>query len=221
MPIVRAVTSVVSKPTAVPADDVRRRTGLGRLGDLPDRTPAAGRVVLSDVDEGDAGREADDAGEEEPDPCRQAERCRQSHPLVFIITLVTMAKPDHGQQGRDPVTAVEHVHRVLGPPCRGRRRWPRSWPAGRRRGRRAGRRSRPRGSASRPRLRSRTPRRRGSSRRCSRRRWTRTGRRHGRRSRPRCHRRGRRRRPRCADRLRECPASTLPTRSEPTSAALV
>ena len=25
-----------------------------------------------------------------------------------------MARPDHGQQGRDPVAAVEHVHRVLG-----------------------------------------------------------------------------------------------------------
>ena len=41
------------------------------LGDLADRAERAGRVELGDVDEGDAGGEADDAGEEEPDPDRQ------------------------------------------------------------------------------------------------------------------------------------------------------
>jgi hypothetical protein len=32
---------------------------------------------------------------------------------VFIITAVVMPSPTDGQQRRDPVAAVEHVHRVL------------------------------------------------------------------------------------------------------------
>ena len=35
-------------------------------------------------------------------------------PSVCIIWLVTKREPHHGQQGRDPVAAVEDVHRVLG-----------------------------------------------------------------------------------------------------------
>ena len=34
-------------------------------------------------------------------------------PFVFIITLVVIKQADDGQQGRDPVAAVEHVHRVF------------------------------------------------------------------------------------------------------------
>ena len=74
MPIVIAVTKVVSKPTAVPEMMFVAGPVLRRLGDLADRPERARRVVLRDVDEGDAGREADDAGAEEVDPDRQAGR---------------------------------------------------------------------------------------------------------------------------------------------------
>ena len=85
MPIVMAVTSGGLEADGGAADDVRGRTGLGRLGDLLDGAEAAGRVVLGDVDEGDAGREADDAGEEELDPVGRPTLSRLE-PLVFIIT---------------------------------------------------------------------------------------------------------------------------------------
>ena len=49
-------------------DDVRRRAGARRVGDLLHRPPGAGGVVLGDVDEGDAGDDADEAAEEEPVP---------------------------------------------------------------------------------------------------------------------------------------------------------
>ena len=84
-----AVTSVVSKPTAVPLMMFVAGPVLRRLGDLAHRAERARGVVLRDVDERDARREADDAGEEEPDPDGQAVRrpCRR----VFIITYVTNA----------------------------------------------------------------------------------------------------------------------------------
>ena len=80
MPIVIAVTKVVSKPTAVPEMMFVAGPVLRRLGDLADRAERAGRVVLGDVDEGDAGREADDAGPEEvqPDRAGPTARCRSS-----------------------------------------------------------------------------------------------------------------------------------------------
>ena len=130
------------------ADDVRRRAGLRRLGDLADRAVRAGGVVLGDVDEGDARREADDAGAEEADPGRDAVGAGLAVASASS-RWSRCASADDGQERRDPVAAVEHVHRVLVLACRGRRRSRRSSPAGRRRGRRAGRRSRPRGSASR------------------------------------------------------------------------
>jgi hypothetical protein len=59
--IVIAVTKVVSKPTAsAEMMFVAGRSSTPRRS--PDRPERAGRVVLGDVDEGDAGGEADDAG---------------------------------------------------------------------------------------------------------------------------------------------------------------
>ena len=69
------------------AGPVLEASAISRTG--PER---AGRVVLGDVDEGDARREADDAGPEEPDPRRDAVRagCGAG---VCIITLVVMSRP--------------------------------------------------------------------------------------------------------------------------------
>ncbi len=106
-----AVTAVVSKPTAVPAMMLVGGTGLRRLRDLADRAEAAGGVVLGDVDEGDARHEAHDAGEEEVHPGRQAAVAGRAAGVHHHVG--RDRKPDHGQQGRDPVAAVEHVHRVL------------------------------------------------------------------------------------------------------------
>ena len=92
MPIVIAVTTVVSKPTAVPEMMFVAGPVLRRLGDLRTGPERAGRVVLGDVDEGDARRQADDAGGEEVDPGREAAR-RRSGRRSFIITYVVIARP--------------------------------------------------------------------------------------------------------------------------------
>src|SRR6478735_1685066 len=92
-------------------DDVGGRAGLRRFGDVTHRTVGAGRVVLGDVDEGDAGGESDDACREEIDPGREA---ADPGPAVGVHHHVGRdQQTDDGQQGRDPVAAVEHVHRVF------------------------------------------------------------------------------------------------------------
>ena len=109
--MVMAVTRVVSKPTATPEMMFVAGPGLGGLGDLPDRPERAGRVVLGDVHERDAGREADAAGPEEVDPGRQP---AGAGPAVGLHHHVGRDGQAHDrQEGRDPVAAVEHVHRVL------------------------------------------------------------------------------------------------------------
>ncbi len=80
------------------------------LRDLADRAVGAGRVELGDVDEGDAGDQADDAGEEEPDPGGDAVGTRATG---VHHDVGGDAQPHHGQGGRCPVPAVEDVHRVL------------------------------------------------------------------------------------------------------------
>ena len=65
-------------------DDVRRRAGLGRLGDLADRPERARRVVLGDVDERDAGREADDAGRK-----NQTQVGRPLAPTLPVVCIIT------------------------------------------------------------------------------------------------------------------------------------
>ena len=187
-----------------PADDVGGRAGLGRLGDLADGSERAGGVELGDVDEGNARCKADDTRGEEVGPGRQAAHAGRAAGVHHHGC--HDGEPDDGQQGRYPISAVEHVHRVLGLLAADeedrhdrreepegaddeRKEDPGLWigPAGRR-------------------ARSSRPRRPGSSRRCSRRPSIRTGRRRGRRSRRRCRQRGPRPRPRCADRPRECPS---------------
>ena len=219
MPIVIAVTKVVSKPTAMPemmfvAGPVLDASAISRTG--PER---AGGVVLGDVDEGDAGREADDAGAEEADP-RRAGRWRRCAARVHHHVGRDEQADDRQDRG-DPVAAVEHVHRVLVLAAADEEdrddRGQQPEAADDEREEDPGLRVRPAGRLRR----WRTRRRRGSSRRCSRPRWTRTGRRRGRRSRRRCRRRGRRSTAALRGSSSGMPASTLPTRSEPTSAAFV
>ena len=111
MLIVIAVTAVVSKPIAVPAmmfvaGPVLDASAISRTGRI-----AAGRVVLGDVDERHAGGEADDAGGEEVDPGREAADADAAIGLHHHVG--RDRETDHGQQGRDPVAAVQHVHRVF------------------------------------------------------------------------------------------------------------
>ncbi len=91
--MVSAVTAVVSKPTAVPemmfvAGPVLEASAISLTG----RQPPDG-VVLRDVDEGDAGDEADDAGKEEPDPGRDAVGGRCVGAGVHHDRMVEIARP--------------------------------------------------------------------------------------------------------------------------------
>ena len=110
MPIVIAVTNVVSKPTAMPemmfvAGPVLDASAISRTG--PER---AGGVVLRDVDERDARREAHEPGDEEVAPrsgCRPAPVCVP----VDIITLVVMARPT---TDRSVVTQYPRLRMFIG-----------------------------------------------------------------------------------------------------------
>ncbi len=82
-------------------NDVRRRAGARGFGDVLDRPPATGGVVLGDVDKGDAGDDADDAAEEEPVP------------LVTEEDFGRDPEADEGEGGDDVVAVIEGRHRVL------------------------------------------------------------------------------------------------------------
>ena len=91
-------------------NDVGGRARPRCLCDLADRPVRTRRVVLGDVDERDARCQADDAGTEEVQPDRQPGRgvaVRLEHHVRHE------EQRKHGQDRRDPVAAVEHVHRVL------------------------------------------------------------------------------------------------------------
>ena len=94
------------------ADDVGRGPGLAGLRDLAHRAEGASRVELGDVDERDAGREADDPGEEEPDPHGNVVGTAGAAGVHHHVG--RDRKSHHGQGRGDPVAAVEDVHRVLG-----------------------------------------------------------------------------------------------------------
>ncbi len=101
VPMASAVAAVVSKPTAVPmmmfvAGPVREASAISWTG-----RQAAGRVVLRDVDEGDAGEDADDAAAEEPVPG------------VAQQDLGGDDQADDGQDRDDVVAVVQRRHRVL------------------------------------------------------------------------------------------------------------
>ena len=103
-PIAIAVAAVVSKPTAVPMMMFVAGPVLRGLGDLLDRPPGAGGVVLGDVDEGDAGRR-----------CRRGRRRRTSTSRRPSITFVVMNRPTTDRIGDDVVAVVQRRHRVLLP----------------------------------------------------------------------------------------------------------
>ena len=111
MPITMAVTNVVSKPTAVPAMMLVAGPVLDASAMSLTGSPAASRVVLRDIDEGDARREADDARQEEPDPGRDPVATDGARGIHHHVGGDRQA--DDRQERRRPVTAVEHLHGVL------------------------------------------------------------------------------------------------------------
>src|SRR3990170_3506462 len=81
-------------------DDIGGRSRAGGFGDLADGAPGTGGVVLRDVDEGDAGADADKPAEEEPVPG------------VPHHHLGGYEQPGHGQQRDEVVAVVQGRHRV-------------------------------------------------------------------------------------------------------------
>jgi hypothetical protein len=129
MAMMMAVTPVLSKPTATPEmmfvdgyarDDVRGRAGLRRLRQLLHGPPAAGGVVLGNVDEGHAREQPGQSRQDEPEVVehvhgddRDADRGDDGHRPVALVELplrVADVAQANGQDADDRGQDADRAH---------------------------------------------------------------------------------------------------------------